>query len=54
MKFFRNLFRRASDKADNLVEPVHHVSNAMLVGGITAGLIVGGAYVYSRVRKKQD
>lgn len=54
MGIFKSLFNKASNKTNELAEPVQSVSNAVLIGGITAGLIMGGAYLYGRVKKKAD
>lgn len=54
MGIFKALFKRASDKTNELAEPVQTVSNVMLIGGLTAGLIMGGVFIYSKVKKKPD
>lgn len=52
MGLFQRIFKRASDAASEVSEPVQTVSNAVLIGGIAAGLMVGGAYIYNRVKNK--
>jgi hypothetical protein len=54
MGIFKRLFQKASDTTNGIAEPVQTVSNAVLIGGITAGLLVGGTYLYSKVKKKRD
>lgn len=54
MGIFQRIFKRASDAASDVAEPVQTVSNAVLIGGIAAGLVVGGAYFYNKIKNKHD
>jgi hypothetical protein len=51
---FRSIFKRASDAASEVAEPVQTVSSAVLIGGIAAGLVVGGSILYSKMKSKRD
>lgn len=53
MTLFDKFRNKASDAAGGVVEPVETVMNAVLIGGLTAGLLMGGAYLFSKVKNKR-
>ncbi len=53
LNLFRTTKRKINHTTGELSEPTQNIMNAVLVGGVTAGVLLGGAYVYGRLKGKK-